>query len=106
MAKQIDSEILNKMIIEVVDDTFKQMCKVSFTADPVAVEKEIIEYDGNMRLFPMEKFNGPAFIAVINYYLSQENLKAKQAVGTFVLIVKEDIAEKLFRAFGRPMSEA
>ena len=106
MAKKFDNQVLNTMIMGVVEDTFKQMCHVAFSAEPVVVERDIIEYDGRMRLSPMEKFNGPAYVAVVNYYLSQKHLDAHDAVGTFVLYVKEDMVEKLFKAFGRPASEA
>ncbi len=106
MAKKFDNQVLNTMIMGVVEDTFKQMCHVAFSAEPVVVERDIIEYDGRMRLSPMEKFNGPAYVAVVNYYLSQKHLDVHDAVGTFVLYVKEDMVEKLFKAFGRPASEA
>ncbi len=106
MAKKFDNQVLNTMIMGVVEDTFKQMCHVSFTADPVVVEQDIIEYDGKMRVFPMDKFNGPAYVAVVNYYLSKQDLLAQIPVGTFVLYLKEEVIEKLFKAFGRPASEA
>lgn len=94
------------MIISVVEDTFKQMCHVAPSAEPVAGEKDIIEYDGRMRLFPMEKFNAPAYVAIVNYYLSPKHLEAKDAVGTFILYFKEDLVERLFKAFGRSASES
>jgi hypothetical protein len=106
MAKKFDNQVLNTMIMGVVEDTFKQMCKVSFSSEPVVVEKDIIEYDGRMRLFPMEKFNAPAYVGVVNYYLSKKHLDAKDAVGTFVIYIKEDMIERFVKAFGRPASEA
>jgi hypothetical protein len=106
MAKLFDNQVLNTTILGVVEETFKQMCHVDFSADPVTTEKEIIEYDGRMRLFPMEKFNAPAYVGVVYYYLSKRDLNEGHPVGTFVFYVKEDMVDRLFRAFGRPVSEA
>jgi hypothetical protein len=100
MMVPFDTRFLNDTIISVVNDTFKEMCHVDFTAEPVVTEREIIEYDGRMRLTPMEKFNGPAYAGVINYYISQKDQNAGLAVGTFVLYVKEEFAEKIVKAFG------
>ncbi len=106
MAKKIDVQVLNTMIMGVIKDTFEQLCHAAFSADPVAVEKDIIEYDGRMRLTPMEKFNAPAHVAVINYYLPLQRFETNDPAGTFILYVKEDVIEKLFKAFGRRANEA
>ncbi|MBF0331252.1 MAG: chemotaxis protein CheX [Candidatus Omnitrophica bacterium] len=106
MAQLFDNQVLNTTIMGVVDETFKQMCHVNFSAEPVVTERDIIEYEGRMRVFPMEKFNCPAYVGIVNYYLSQTDMKDKMAVGMFSLFVKEDMLEKFFRAFDRPMSEA
>ncbi|MFH0753617.1 MAG: chemotaxis protein CheX [Candidatus Omnitrophota bacterium] len=106
MAKLFDNQVLNTSVLGVVEETFKQMCHVAFSAEPVVTEREIIEYNGRMRLFPMEKFNAPAYVGLVNYYVSQRDMDEKHAVGTFVFYVKEDIVDKLFRAFSRPVSEA
>jgi hypothetical protein len=90
----------------VVQDTFKKMLHIESAVDPVVFEKDIIEYDGFMRVFPMEKFNGPVFISYVNFYLTQKELEKNNTDGTFVFFVKEDVAEKLLKAFGRPLKEA
>jgi hypothetical protein len=106
MAKKPDDQSVNTAIISIVDDTFEQLYHAVRSVEPVIVEKNIIEYDGRMRLFPMEKFNAPAYVAVINYHLSQKKLEAVDSVGTFVLYVKEDVVDKLFKAFGYSAAEA
>jgi len=106
MTKKPDDQALSSAVVSIVEDTFKQLCRAEFSADPVVVEKNIIEYDGRMRLFPMEKFNAPAYVAAVTYHLSQKQLEAVDPAGTFVLYVKEDMIEKLFKAFGRPVIEA
>ncbi len=104
--KSFDNQVLNTTIMGVVEETFKQMCHVDFSAEPVVTEKDIIEYDARMRLFPMEKFNAPAYVGVVNYYFTQKDLEDQAAIGTFAFFVKEEVVEKLFRAFNRPVSEA
>lgn len=106
MAKEMDLQVLGTLITGVVEDTFKEVCHVMFSQEPVRAQKEIIEYDGMMRLFPMEKFNGPAYVAVVNYYVSARHLEAREAVGTLIFYVKEDMVDRLFKAFGRPAAEA
>ena len=106
MARPIEKQVIETAATRVVEDTFRQLCHVDFSAEPVVEEKDIIEYNGNMRLFPMDKFNGQAYIGVINYYLTQKDFDEKYPVGTFVLYVKEDIAEKLVKALGRSAREA
>lgn len=104
MAKNPDPQALNAAVIRVVEDAFTQLCHAAFSAEPVVVEKDIIEYDGRMRLSPMEKFNAPAYVAAVNYHLSEQHLQAHDVAGTFILYVKEDMVEKLFKAFGQPAS--
>ena len=106
MPPKIDVQALNTMVTGVVEDTFRQLCHAASSAAPVAAEKDIIEYDGRMRLSPMEKFNAPAYVAVVNYYISSRHLADNDPVGTFVFYVKEDMVEKLFKAFGRPARDA
>ncbi len=106
MARPIEKQVIETAATRVVEDTFRQLCHVDFSAEPVVEEKDIIEYNGNMRLFPMDKFNGQAYIGVINYYLTQKDSDEKFPVGTFVMYVKEDIAEKLVKALGRSAREA
>jgi hypothetical protein len=96
---------LNKTVISVVTDAFKELCHVEPGAEPVVVEKEIIEYDGRMRLSPMEKFNGPACVGVVTYHLSEKDQKDNIAVGTFALFIKEDVVEKVLKALGRPKAD-
>ena len=90
----------------VVQETFKKMLNVESAVDPVVTEKDIIEYDGYMRVFPMEKFNGPVYISYVNFYLTQNEMEKNNMDGTFVLFIKEDVADKFLKAFGRPLKEA
>ncbi len=106
MAKPIDKQVIEATVFRVVEDTFRQLCHVEFSAEPVAEEKDIIEYNGNIRLFPMDKFNGQAYAGVINFYVTQKDHDDKYPVGTFVLYLKEDAVERLAKALGRSAREA
>ena len=106
MPKEFDNKVLNNTIMGVVASTFEKMLHIKASVAPVATEKDIIEFDSRMRLFPMEKFNGPCFVSVVNYYLSQKDLEDQRAIGTFIFYIKEDVAEKLLRAFNRSIKDA
>ena len=86
--------------IKVVENILKQKSILAFTKDPESVQRDIIEYDSRMRVFGMEKFNGPCFMSVINYYFSQEDLKNHKACGAFIFYVEESCAGKLLKALG------
>jgi hypothetical protein len=106
MAKKPDDQVVSTAVIGIVDDTFEQLYHAVPSVAPVVVERNIIEYDGRMRLFPMEKFNAPAYVAAFSYHLSQKQLEAVDPAGTFILYVKEEMVDKLFKAFGHSVGEA
>lgn len=105
MAKPFDTELLNTTIIEVVKDSFKKLLHIEPVGDPTVIERDLIEFDSRMRVFPMEKFNGPVIVAFVNFFLSQKDLDDNAAVGAFVFFIKEELAEKLLKAFGRPLKD-
>jgi hypothetical protein len=106
MASGFDNKFLTRTIIDMVEDTFNKLLHVSPTTGAVASERDIIEFGGRMRLFPMEKFNGPAYVSTVNFYRSQKDMADSFAAGTFALFVKEDAAERLVKAFGRSAKDA
>jgi chemotaxis protein CheY-P-specific phosphatase CheC len=53
-----------------------------------------------MRLFGLEKFNGPCYIGDINLYADKNALDQKNTCGLVALFVKEDIAPDLAKAMG------
>lgn len=106
MPKEFDQQVLYTTVMGIVENVFNEMLHVKFSAEPVATEKDIIEFDSRMRLFPMEKFNGPCFVSVINFYLSQKDLSDERAIGTFIFFIKEDFTERLLRAFNRSIKDA
>ncbi len=105
MSKEFDKQLLNTIIIQVVKETFKKLLRIEPVSEPVAMERDIIEFDGHMRVFPMEKFNGPVLIACVNFFRTQKDLDDDAAVGAFIMFIKEDLAEKLLKAFDRPLKD-
>ena len=104
MAKEFDVQVLNATITGAVLDSFKKMLHVEPQGQPVVVEKEIIEYDSRMRVFPLEKFNGPAYVSFVNYYLSGKDLQTNNAVGAFIFFHQGGYggeASESFRTFTR-----
>ena len=107
MGKGFDSQVLATSVLGVVEDTFEKMVHAKCSAPPVVTERDIIEYDGNMRVFPLEKFNAPCYVTYVNFFLNDADLKAERnVIGTFVFFVKEEVAEKLLRAFNHSLKDA
>lgn len=106
MGKEFDKKTLDELIPKIVLRVFERVFSVKPVQDVEIKEREIIEYDSKMRLFPMEKFNGPVYIAVSNLFLSQRDLEQEMSVGTIALFVKEDVIEKLIKGFGHLSRDA
>lgn len=88
MAKEFDIQVLNTVVMGVLEETFKKTCRTELAERPVVVEKEILEYNGCMRVFPLEKFNESAYVAAINYYLSSRNMEKKLQPGHLFYLSK------------------
>lgn len=98
--EQFDPQVIATTIMGVVQDTFEKMCHASFSKPPEFVEKKIIEYNSKMRVFGLEKFNGPCYASVINFYVNLHYQEKKETCGTFVLYVEEDIALRMLKELG------
>jgi hypothetical protein len=105
MTNPFDTQFLNNSIVAVVKDVFLQLCHVEPLTEPAILERDIIEYDGRMRLSPMEKFNGPAYAAAAVYYLTEKDRKDNVPVGNFVLFVKGEFVEKILKAQGQAKAD-
>ncbi|MCA9401611.1 MAG: chemotaxis protein CheX, partial [Candidatus Omnitrophica bacterium] len=98
--QSFDPQVLSTSIMSVVDETFKTMCNLSFTSEPKFGESEIIEYESRMRVFGLEKFNGPCYVTVINFFLDDKKLQQEDPCGTMVVYFEEDCASKILKALG------
>lgn len=93
---------LSTSLHQVVDRTL--LSRLAYTHEPQITEKDIIEYESRMRVSAMEKFNGPCFISVINFYNSSHDLEKHQnAKGAVVLYLEENNATKLLKTLGYPV---
>src|SRR3990172_6447999 len=96
--KGFDKQAIATTLIGCVQEIFTKTCHLTFSKEPEYVEREIIEYNSRMRIFGLEKFNGPCYIAVVNFYLNKREYEAKNVQGVMVLYILEEIIEKLMKA--------
>ncbi|HBG60241.1 MAG: hypothetical protein A2Y03_05480 [Omnitrophica WOR_2 bacterium GWF2_38_59] len=100
-SNESDLKSLAKKLSEYVESTFEQLCKTSFIGEPEIIVKDIIEYKTRMRLFGLEKFNGPCYISAVNLYLNDNELKKDHALGAVILYIEESVASGLLKATGQ-----
>ncbi|MBU0468531.1 MAG: hypothetical protein KKF78_06910 [Candidatus Omnitrophica bacterium] len=100
-SEEFDLQAIAKKLMVCVESTFMQMCNTSFIGDPQITEKDIIEYQSRMRIFGLEKFNGPCYISVINLYLNDDQLKKDRPIGAVLLYIEESVATSLLKATGQ-----
>ncbi len=100
MAEKFDPQVIATTLMGCVQETFDKMGRITFSQKPDFVAKEVIEYESRMRLFGLEKFNGPCYVGVINLYLNKKAYDVKESCGLIVLLVREDIAPELVKAMG------
>ena len=86
---------------ECIASVFEQKCKTEFIGTPEIVEKDLIEYNSHMRVFGLEKFNGPCYISAINLFKNDEDLKKNRSIGAVILYIEETTASDLIKAMGQ-----
>ena len=101
--KNTDLERIATALKSVVDRRVGGKDSVTYTKDAMITDKDIIEYNSRLRIFGLEKFDGPCFISVINFYLSQADLKEHSAHGALIFYLDPENAERLLKAFGYPV---
>ena len=84
----------------VVDRTFQQSGKITFSEEPTIERKDIIEYDHRMRASGLDKFNYPAFVAAVNFYKTQKDEQEHNACGAVVFYIKASMVEQILKAVG------
>jgi len=98
---EIEVEVLGKMFLEAASEAIAQKSTTAPSSDPEVKVLDILEYDGRMRIVSMEQFNGPAYISVVNYFLSARDMeKHVNCCGALVVYVESSMAEKLLKALG------
>ena len=74
-AERFDLKNLAGTLAEVVEKSFRGATPVNFSDKPAIEIRDIIEYDGRMRVSGMEIFNGPTYISAVNFYRSAKETK-------------------------------
>ncbi len=97
----IQNDPIIKIVMKAVEETCETMASAIFSQDPEFEEKDIIEYESRMRVFGLQKFNGPCFISVINFYADKSKFDSKDTCGTMVFYVEEVYARELLKALGQ-----
>jgi len=95
-----DPEIIKKILTNATTDALGTMCNITFSQDPEFAVREIIEYESKMRTFGLEKFNGPCYLASINFYENKVRFKAKDASGVLVTYIEESCASDIVKGLG------
>jgi len=91
-------EKLGELAVRATQNILQKQCKVTFSQDPDVTELEIIEYNSRMRVFGMEKFNGPCFIAVINFFRNNGSSENKITCGSLIIYIDEMCTTTILKA--------
>lgn len=91
---------LSEVLARLVEQSFQQSGKVSFSQDPAIETKSIMEYNRRMRVSGLEKFNGAAYVASVSFYRNDKDQASHNACGALVLNVADQEMKKLFEALG------
>ena len=87
---------------EVISSMFDKKGGIKFSAKPSIERKDIIEWQGKMRIAGMEKFNEPTFISFVNYYLSEQDKQKKSVLGAVIIFVIEGQLVSILNKLGYP----
>lgn len=102
MSAEAQSELKNiaESLKSLIDNILISQNDLNYTQDPEITERDIIEYESRMRVRGMEKFNAPCYVAATNFYKTQQDLEAHNALGALIIYVEQENAEKLIKALG------
>jgi hypothetical protein len=91
-----------KSVIQAVEKVCEEQCNKHFSQDPENIQRDIIEYNSRMRVSAQEKFNGPCFISVVNFYMSDDAKKQNDSCGALIVYIKEEEAADFLKPLGEP----
>jgi len=104
--KNIDPQVVMTTMMGVIESTLAQMSGVPATDTPKVEEKDIVEYDGKLRVNGVTKFDSPSYISVVNYYLTPADMERHKAVkGAAIVYIDVENAGKLFKALKFPFND-
>ncbi len=76
-------------LAQVVAEVFDGKAGIKFNPKPTAERRDLIEWQGKMRIAGMEIFNTSTYISYVNYFLSEADKQKKNALGAVVLYILE-----------------
>ena len=97
-------EKLAQTLNQCVTDLIKERSDLKFTKDPEVKRKNIIEYQGRMRVDGMEKFGEPTFISTVNYYASAADMQQGKTLGALVVYVEQGYIVQLLKKMKYPLA--
>ncbi len=100
MAKGLDPQVLTGAFMAAMGQMLEKLSNIPASQEPKIEESEIIEYEGRMRVSGMEKFNSPAFLSVVNFYLNQGEMQRHKPKGALILYLEAENISKFLKAFG------
>ncbi|MFA5089033.1 MAG: hypothetical protein WC552_08405 [Candidatus Omnitrophota bacterium] len=89
-----------KCVIEVVKAAFEGKSQAEIAEKPVIEKKNLMEYEGKMRVVGMDAFNEPTYIVTVSFYLSAKAQASHLSCGAFVFYLKQAGAEDLLKSLG------
>lgn len=81
-----------------IEETLVNKCNAGLTENTAVDEREIVEYDGRMRVGSLEKFNGPCYTVGFNLFASEDSQKKGLPTGTLIYFVEEESVERLLKS--------
>ncbi len=85
-----------------IRDLLKERGTIKLSGRPSMKKKPITEFGRRMRIDGLEKFNGPTFIAAINFYLNLRYMLKEKPVGAIVIYVEEEYLPIFLEQFNYP----
>ncbi len=95
-----DQSAIAKTLLSCVEETLTSMGGLTFSNTPEFKERNIIEYDSKMQVSGLEKFNDSAYVAAVNFYLSEDHQKRRECCGVLAAFIEEDGASKFLKTLG------
>ncbi len=92
-----------KLLVQGIKGLFKEQGDATFSKEPILTRKQILEYQGRMRVDGMSKFdNQPTYVAAVNYYATAAEMQKNKALGTLVVYVRQEYIPKMMRVLQYP----
>ena len=101
MAKSFDSQIVNPILTNFVEDLISTRGGLPSSKPFEVATKSIDEYEDRMRIKATDKFDVAVYLAAINFYLNKADMQAHHgARGAVIIYMDIEVADKLFKAAG------